>query len=630
MHEALQYKKFIRIISVATIFFGVILTIFNLLISRGMLEVAVVGHMPLATDAALCFLFSGLSLYLAVSEKRKKRLISKILAVVVFIAGLHAFLDEFSFLSLRSILEMSAQTGICFILLSIALFVIRTTDIAKITQWLLHAVTLISFVAFIGHLLSVPGLYHFSALTAMAVYTAFAFILLSVTATLVNPSYGITGIFTGGLIGNLMARRLFFAMVGGIVGLAYLRLVAHKNDLVSVEMGTALMAIAFCAITLILILIVSSILNKSYMKVRTAQENLKHVVDAAPYAIIMADYDGNIIQVNRKTEQLYGYQDNELIGTPLRDLIPFSLHGDYAGQRREFFETNEVLSYREDSDLMATRKNGTEFPVEMHFVPLQTDNGKYFLTYMIDVSLSRQNQQIITTQLAELQSKNQELEQFNYISSHDLQEPLRTVLNYMDMIEEDYPDINPDVQMHLVSVKNTVTRMSRIVKSLLDFGRLGRNKKMALTNVRQLITDVMDDLQNMIRESEANITIFGVMPDIYTYETELRQIFQNLISNAIKFRHAGVRPEIEITCKKMKGFYRFSVSDNGIGIDPKYFDRIFNIFQRLNREEDYEGHGIGLANCKKIAEMHGGKIWVESEPGKGTTFIFTILNFTSG
>lgn len=629
MHGKLRYKKCVRFVSAVIIILGLLITLFNYLLKYSILDSARVGNMPIAPDAGICFILASASLYMSVSYKKQKQQIAKPLAVMVFIIALLAFTKGLGYLPAIIKLGMSALTAFCFIIINVPLFFIRNTAIAKISQWLLHMVTLISFLALIGHMLNVPDLYKLSALSAMALYTAITFIFFSSIATLVHPAFGITAIFTGRLIGNLMARRLFFAMLLGILAIAYARFLAHKNSFVSWEMGLAIMTVSFCTITLVLIWIVSSILNKAYIKLKTAQENLKHVVDAAPYAIFMADYNANIIQANRKTEQIYGFEEDELIGTPLKDLIPKSLHGNYAKQRDDFFEENEVVSHREEMDLMAVRKNGSEFPVEMHFIPLETDRGKFFLTYVIDISATKQNQQIITSQLIELQSKNQELAQFNYISSHDLQEPLRTVLNYLEMIEEDHPDIDSEVLTHLQSVKNTVVRMSRIVKSLLDFGRLGQNKKMILTDVTNVINNVTDDLQNMIRESEANITVLGAMPKMYAYETELRQLFQNLISNAIKFSKRDDTPSIEIRCKKLKGSYKFYVSDNGIGIDPKHFDRIFNIFQRLNRDDDYDGYGIGLANCKKIAEMHGGKIWVESEPGNGTTFIFTLLNFTS-
>ena len=169
--------------------------------------------------------------------------------------------------------------------------------------------------------------------------------------------------------------------------------------------------------------------------------------------------------------------------------------------------------------------------------------------------------------------------------------------------------------------------MSQLVRSLLDFGRLGRDRKLSLTNCSSLIANVTSDLSGLIKKSGTTITVTDELPVMYAYETEMRQLFQNLINNAIKFTDKDVAPQITISCKKKKGFYQFSVSDNGIGIDPKYFNDIFHIFQRLNKNEDYEGYGIGLANCRKIAEMHGGEIWVESEPGKGSTFKFTILNF---
>ncbi|MGV3459118.1 MAG: ATP-binding protein [Flavobacterium sp.] len=631
MQERRIYTRFIRFTSISAVIFGMVVFLFGLALLYQMLQISDFGNMPIAFDAAVCFALAGIALYLSsVSLHRKyEHYLAAVLSVLIVVVGLHAILDEFPSLGISPVMEMSVQTAVCFILFGVAIFFICSQKLNIISQWLLHLVTVISFVALIGHMLHVPGLYTFSAFTAMALYTAIAFIFLSVAASLVNPALGITGIFTGKLIGHLMARRLFFAMLIAILAVAYLRFLGHTHKMVSWEMGLALMVMAFCTITFVLIWIVANILNKAYVKVKSAEESLSHVVEAAPFAVLVADYNGNIIRANRKAELIYGYEENDLLSTPLRQLIPKELHGNYAEQRSDFFENNTVVSFGEDKELTAVRKNGTEFPIEIYFIPLETDIGKFFLTYIIDISVSRQNQNIIKSQLIELQSKNQELEQFNYISSHDLQEPLRTVLNYLDMIEEDYPETNPEVQMHLSAVKNTVTRMSRIVKSLLEFGRLGRNKKLAMTDVGELINHVTEDLQNMIRESGTNIIVYGAMPRLYAYETELRQLFQNLISNAIKFRKAGTAPHIEIGCAKKMGRYRFYVSDNGIGIDPKYFDRIFNIFQRLNREEDYEGHGIGLANCKKIVEMHGGKIWVESQPGKGTTFIFTILNFTS-
>ncbi len=225
----------------------------------------------------------------------------------------------------------------------------------------------------------------------------------------------------------------------------------------------------------------------------------------------------------------------------------------------------------------------------------------------------------------ELSIANKELEQFAYIASHDLREPLRTVSNYMQVFKEDYVNQLDDKALsYLNSVNDATKRMSNLIKSLLDFSRLGNNSVLMLTDCKKLLAEVQADLESMIKSSGAVIKV-SKMPEINVYETEIHQVFQNLISNAIKFRRKNTRPEIQINSVKIRNKWKFSVIDNGIGIPAAYFDRIFVIFQRLHStEEEYEGNGIGLANCKKIIQKHHGEIWVESILNQGTTFFFTI------
>jgi light-regulated signal transduction histidine kinase (bacteriophytochrome) len=172
-------------------------------------------------------------------------------------------------------------------------------------------------------------------------------------------------------------------------------------------------------------------------------------------------------------------------------------------------------------------------------------------------------------------------------------------------------------------VNSAVTRMSMLVKSLLDFSRLGHSTKLSFVDCKALVEVVIADLETMIRMANADIEVFD-MPHLHVYEVEIRQVFQNLIVNAIKFRREGCRPRIEIRSTKVAEGWRFSVADNGIGISPVHFERIFDIFQRLHTSEEYEGNGIGLSNCKKIVESHQGTIRVESAASHGSTFYFTI------
>ena len=223
---------------------------------------------------------------------------------------------------------------------------------------------------------------------------------------------------------------------------------------------------------------------------------------------------------------------------------------------------------------------------------------------------------------------NKELEQFAFIASHDLQQPLRTVSNYMGMFEEKYLSLLDDnAKKYLTSVNNATKRMSLLINSLLTFSQLGNNKMLAGVDCKKVIDDVLADLEILIITTNTSIEV-GEMPTINIYETEMRQLFQNIITNAIKFQRPDVQPKIKISSREINGKWNFTVMDNGIGIAPAYFEKIFDIFQRLHTSKEYEGSGIGLANCKKIVQLHQGEIWLESKPEQGTTFHFTISNLT--
>jgi light-regulated signal transduction histidine kinase (bacteriophytochrome) len=232
--------------------------------------------------------------------------------------------------------------------------------------------------------------------------------------------------------------------------------------------------------------------------------------------------------------------------------------------------------------------------------------------------------QTVEQRTAELERKNKEVEQFAFVASHDLQEPLRNISSFVDLLEKQYRgklDDHADKYLHYIVQSSD--RMKTLIKDLLDYSRLGRGREARQVNCNMIVEQVRADLSHKMRESQAVINSAD-LPLIDAYPTELKLLFQNLVSNSIKFRRPSVPPVIDIKAVKENGSWTFAFQDNGIGIEAQFHDRIFSIFQRLHTRTEYEGSGIGLAHCKKIVEMHGGDIWVDSDVNGGCTFYFTI------
>ncbi len=223
-----------------------------------------------------------------------------------------------------------------------------------------------------------------------------------------------------------------------------------------------------------------------------------------------------------------------------------------------------------------------------------------------------------------LNVKNQQLDHFAYVASHDLQEPLRTVSNYLEIFQEDFPDrLEGEAILYFEFINSAVDRMRNLISGLLSFSRIGTSGEMERINLNETIFKIKNDFSAIIEERGILIET-DPLPVILGYKIEINQLFQNLISNAIKFTDPHTEPHIKISFDETKNFYNFHIQDNGIGISDKDFGKIFDMFSRLHSTKDFEGQGIGLAFCKKIVELHHGNIWVTSEFGQGSTIHFTI------
>ncbi|NID11297.1 sensor histidine kinase [Fibrivirga algicola] len=226
--------------------------------------------------------------------------------------------------------------------------------------------------------------------------------------------------------------------------------------------------------------------------------------------------------------------------------------------------------------------------------------------------------------MQELTRSNEELQQFAYIASHDLQSPLKTIANYLSLLEAQHGEkLDPDARRLIDVSTSAAVRMRELINDLLEFSRVGSEVALTPLDLNDLVAEIMVELQSDMQAVSATTEI-SPLPTIMGHRTDIKQVFQNLISNGIKYRRQGVAPKLSIRAVDDRTKYQFSISDNGIGIEPQYFDRVFQLFQRLHGRNQYSGTGIGLATCKKVVTMYGGDIWLESTPGEGTTFYFTL------
>jgi PAS domain S-box-containing protein len=359
--------------------------------------------------------------------------------------------------------------------------------------------------------------------------------------------------------------------------------------------------------------------------------------------IILVDDEGRIKGWNKSVGIVAGFSKEKVQGDKIWKvqyrLATENVRANITEEAlREFWE-NEVLSMKQGELLTSygsiNNASGDVEYIQDMIRAIEVDGRKYFCIFQTYFTAHKKVEDELRQKIDELATANSELElfaysnnelkQFAYIASHQLQEPARTIMNYIKIIEEDYTLVLDDkLKKYLEIVRCAAERMSSLNNTLLDYSRLGRKSKMALVDCNQVLKTVISDLDYLICETGANI-IYDKLPVLKIFEKEFYLLLLNLISNAIKFRKKGVYPEIHIGAELSGNEYRFSVNDNGIGIEQAHFEKIFDIFQRLYVDEDeYEGKGVGLAYCRKIVNMHAGKIWVESVPGEGSVFSFTI------
>lgn len=346
------------------------------------------------------------------------------------------------------------------------------------------------------------------------------------------------------------------------------------------------------------------------------------ILESIRDAFFAVDKNWKVTYWNKEAEKVLGRHKEDILNHNLWDVYSSSVGSESYGKYHLALETNQVVHFEDYYPPLEKWYEISAYP---------SDNG--LSVYFKDVTerkLSeirlRELNESIRKHVKELAVSNAELEQFAYVASHDLQEPLRMVTSFLTQIEKKYGNVIDDNgKKYIGFAVDGARRMRQIILDLLEFSKVGKTEDTQEDlNLNDLLSEILVLCRKQIAEKNAMIHA-GKLPVIRAYKTPLRQVFQNLISNALKYSQQGIPAQIHISAIEFKNYWQFIVSDNGIGIRKEYFDKIFVIFQRLHNKDDYPGTGMGLAVTKKIIENQGGKIWVESEEGKGSKFYFTII-----
>jgi PAS domain S-box-containing protein len=349
------------------------------------------------------------------------------------------------------------------------------------------------------------------------------------------------------------------------------------------------------------------------------------LLEAAPDAMVVVDQSGKIVLLNVQAEKQFGYRRDELLGQKVTNIIPEGFAEQLIADALRSAEDALAQQIGTGIELYGLRKDGSGFPIEIMLSPLKSAEGVLVTAAIRDITTRKIAEAYLLQKVEELNRSNEELGQFAYIASHDLQEPLRMVASYTQLLSKRYKGkLDVDADEFILFAVDGANRMQRLIQDLLTYSRVGtKGEDLLETSSEEALQQALINLRSSIEVSNALVT-HDPLPTVAADEMQLVQLFQNLVGNAIKYQKPGI-PQIHISASRNGGKkWMFSVKDNGLGIEPEYFDRIFGLLQRLHKREEFAGTGVGLAICKKIVERHGGVISVESQPGLGSTFHFAL------
>lgn len=530
--------------------------------------------------------------------------------------------------------RMSPATALSFILSGIGLLgiLLENKFLKAIAEYALLIVSIITLITLVSYFIGVSSDNKTFFIHSMAVHTAALFFILVHILSLKNNTNGFTAVLLGPHVGSRLLRTILIMIIGIPLILGNLWLYLTQNNILPEDFAIALYSVLLILSSLLYVTIVSIRMNKSDINRKRLESNLrssnqelmafKKALDATAIVAI-TNNQGKITYVNDNFCTISGYTKNEVVNTKFYPIYSDFYPKSFYNQMWHTISNGKVWI----GEIKNQDKNNGYYWVHTSIIPFKDKKGEItqYLTFMIDITSKKEAEELLSSQYVQkLEQKNRELEQFAYIASHDLQEPLRTVKSFINIInEESEAELSDNTITYFNYINQSINRMSEMVKGLLEYSRVNNRQEYEKVDTNTVVDEVVADLSSQIKTENAQV-IYSGLPEILIYRVSFRMLIQNLISNAIKFRKPDIAPVVQIVAKKEDQFWKFCISDNGIGIDAKYQERIFVLFQRLHNRSTYEGTGIGLSLCQKIVHLHGGNIWVESDGQNGSKFFFTI------
>lgn len=359
---------------------------------------------------------------------------------------------------------------------------------------------------------------------------------------------------------------------------------------------------------------------------RASEERVRLIIDTAYDAFITIDADGLITNWNRQAEITFGWSRGEVVGKPLTETI-MPAHYREAHQKgiQHFLATGEGPALNTRLELSAVHRDGRELPIELTISPLRVGHTWIFNAFLHDITERKQAEKTLEHSAAQLEAANKELESFSYSVSHDLRAPLRHIDGFIELLKS-HAGTQLDAKSHryMDTVMSSAKRMSRLIDDLLVFSRMAKSEmRMGTVDLDNLVQEVIHDLRTDIQDREVRWRV-STLPPVAGDPAMLRQVWANLMGNAVKYTRTRTPAEIEIGCAPQGNDYVFSIRDNGVGFDPQYAGKLFGVFQRLHGSDEFEGTGIGLANVRRIVTRHGGRTWAEGRVDGGAVFYFSL------